>query len=148
MLPALNWTSPGSRRAVIMGCGQIGSSIAGILAEDGWSLHMIDLDPAAFSLLPAGMINDGQVVAIVGDGTLESDLRKSSTQDAEVFVAVSGKDARNALAAQIAKHVLQVKTVICRVNDPASKEMYEQFGIVTVSATALVTDMILQAARS
>ena len=147
MLPALNWTNPGSRRAAIMGCGQIGSSIASTLAEDGWSLHMIDIDPAAFSLLPAGMVDDGHIVAIVGDGTLESDLRKASAQDADVFVAVSGKDARNALAAQIAKHVLQVPTVICRVNDPAAKEMYEQFGIVTISATGLVTEMILQAAR-
>ena len=82
---------------------------------------------------------------IVGDGTLESDLRKASTQDADMFIAVSGKDSWNAMGAQIAKHILMVPTVICRMNDPVRNEMYSQLGLVTISATGLVTDMILEA---
>ena len=131
-----------------MGCGRIGLSIATALSEQGHTVHILDLSPSAFDLLPAGMKDDGRIVPIVGDGTREADLRRASTQDADVFIALSGKDARNALSAQIAKHVLQVPTVICRINDPTRKEMYTQLGLTAVSAAGLVTEAVLEATRS
>ena len=148
MLPPLNRTDPALRRVVIMGCGRIGSAIAATLAEEGTPLHILDLDPATFNLLPPSMVDEGHIVATVGDGTLESDLRKAATQDADVFIAVSGSDSRNALAAQIARHILRVPVVICRINEPARKEMYGELGIMAISATNLVTEMILEAVRS
>ena len=128
-----------------MGCGRVGASIAAALYERGHSLRVLDPDVAAFDRLPSGAIDDGHVVPIVGDGTLESDLRKAATQDADMFIAVSGKDSWNAMGAQIAKHILLVPTVICRMNDPVRNEMYSELGLVTISATGLVTDMILEA---
>ena len=103
------------------------------------------MDSAAFDVLPPGTVEAGQIVPMVGDGTLESDLRGAFVQDAGVFVAVSGRDSFNALAAQLAKHVLQVPTVICRINDPTRNEMYRALGLVTVSATRLVSDLVLEA---
>ena len=111
-------------------------------------MHILDLSPSAFDLLPAGMKGDGRIVPIVGDGTREADLRRASAQGADVFIALSGRDARNALSAQIAKHVLQVPTVICRINDPTRKEMYTQLGLTAVSAAGLVTEAVLEATRS
>ncbi len=78
----------------------------------------------------------------------EKDLRKAMIQDADVFIAVSRRDASNAMAAQMAKHVFRVSTVICRINDPTRKEMYSQLGLVTISATRMVTDMVLDASRA
>ena len=145
MHPSSSNTYPTSRRAVIVGCGRTGSSLAAALSERGYTVRILDLDPAAFELLPPGMIGDGHIVPILGNGTVENDLRKASTQDADVFIAVSDKDARNALAAQIAKDLLQVPTVICRMNDPTRREMYSQLGLVTVSAADLVTERALEA---
>lgn len=141
-------TDSGPRRAVIMGCGRAGASIATSLSEEGYSVTILDEDPGAFDLVPPGMIDDGHIVPVVGDGTLEHDLREASTQEADVFIAISGEDSNNALAAQIARHILLVPTVICRLNDPARREMYSQLGLITISATTLITGMVLEAAGS
>ena len=130
-----------------MGCGRTGSFIASTLVEEGWSVHVIDIDPNAFSLLPAGMVNEGHILTVVGDGMREVNLRRVLAHDADVFVAVSGKSASNVLAAQIAKQVFHLPMVICRVNDPISKQVYEGLDIVTVSTEALVTETILGTAR-
>ena len=131
-----------------MGCGRTGASIATALSEEGFSVNILDLDPSAFDRLPPGMTADGHIVPIIGDGTLEHDLRQAATQEADIFIAVSGKDTRNALSAQLAKHILQVPTVICRMNDPTRKEMYDQLELVTVSASTLITRMVVEAART
>ena len=150
MLPPQNQTNAasGSKHVVIMGCGRIGASVATVLAERGHTLHILDIDLSAFSPLPTGMIGDGRILPILGDGTLEVDLRMAATQDADMFIAASGKDALNALAGQIARHILQVPTVICRINEPTRKEMYSRLGLITISATSLVTEMVLEAAGS
>ena len=148
MLPSWNRAEAGAKRVLIVGCGRIGARVAATLAEQGHSVHVVDPDRDAFDLLPPGMVGSGQILPIVGDGTLEADLRKASAEDSDVLVAVAGRDTRNALAAQIAKHILQVPTVICRMNDPVRKEMYGGLGLITISASKLVTDMVLEAAGS
>lgn len=145
MLPLVNQTGTGPINVVIMGCGRIGASIAATLAEAGHAIHILDPNVVAFDLLPQGMVGDGRIVPIVGDGTRESDLRKTNTRDAEIFIAVTGKDTRNALGAQLAKHILQVPIVICRMNDPTRTEMYNQLDLSAISATKPVTDMVLKA---
>ena len=128
-----------------MGCGRVGASVATALWEEGCSLVILDLKPLAFDLLPPRVANDSRVTPIVGDGTLESDLRRASVEDADVFIAVGGRDAGNALSAQIAKHMLQVPTVICRIDDPTRNEMYGDLGLTTVSAAEVVTGRVLEA---
>jgi trk system potassium uptake protein TrkA len=130
---------------VIVGCGRTGAAIAAAMSETDSTVHILDMDMAAFDLLPVGLVDEGHIIPILGDGTLERDLRRASTQDADVFIAVSGKDAANALSAQIAHHMLHVPKVICRLSDSVMKEMYEGLELVTVSPTGLVTDLIIGA---
>ena len=137
----------GPRPVVIVGCGRTGAAIAAALSETGSTVQILDVSVTAFDLLPTGLIEDGQIVPIMGDGTLESDLRKASAQDAHVLIAVSGEDAANAMAAQIAHHILGVPKVICRLSDPILKEMYEGLELTTVSPTRLVSNLILSAAN-
>ncbi len=130
---------------MIVGCGRTGAAIAAAMSETDSTVHILDMDMAAFDLLPVGLVDEGHIIPILGDGTLERDLRRASTQDADVFIAVSGKDAANALSAQIAHHMLHVPKVICRLSDSVMKEMYEGLELVTVSPTGLVTDLIIGA---
>ena len=146
MLPATGPTNSGPKNVVIMGCGRIGASIADSLAEVGHTVHVIDRDAMAFDLLSPGLVGTGRIVPIVGDGTREQDLRKASAQDADMFIAMTGKDPCNALGAQIAKHILQVSKVICRMSDPTRTEMYGELDLITISATRPVTDMVIRAA--
>ena len=137
----------GPRPVVIVGCGRTGAAIATAISETGSIVQILDVSITAFDLLPTGLIEDGQIVPIVGDGTLQSDLRKASAQDADVLIAVSGKDAANAMSAQIARHILGVPKVICRLSDPVLKEMYEGLELTTVSPTRLVSNLIIDAAN-
>ena len=143
-----NETDARAKLVVIMGAGRVGVTVAVSLSDEGHTVHLMDLSEDAFDLVPQGKVEDGQIVPMVGDGTLEKDLRSAMTQDADIFIAVSGGDASNAMAAQMAKHVFRVSTVICRINDPTRKEMYSQLGLVTISATRMVTDMVLDASRA
>ncbi|HHZ61546.1 MAG TPA: TrkA family potassium uptake protein [Dehalococcoidia bacterium] len=135
----------GPARVVIVGCGRTGADIAVALSEAGYLALILDTEISAFDILPSGLIEDGDIQPILGDGTLESDLRRAFAQDASVFIAVSGNDAANALSAQIAHHLLHIPKVICRLNDLVMKEMYEGLELTTVSPTDLVRDLIIDA---
>ena len=131
---------------VLMGCDRLGGAVATMLAEQGHSLHILDPNVAAFERLPQGMIEDGHIVPLVGDGTDETDLRRASIQEADVFMALSGRDTSNALAAQVAKQLFRVPTVICRIDDPTKEQLYRDLGIVAVGAVTLVSQRVAELA--
>ena len=128
-----------------MGCGGLGASVAVSFFEQGHTVYVLDLSEEAFVRLPRGAIIDRQIVPIVGNGTVRQDLSRASLQDAGVFVALTGMDTRNALASQMAKHLYRVPTVICRIDDPAMQNMYNNLGIIAISATILATDLVIKA---
>ena len=140
--------TPRDKRAVIVGCGRLGATIATALADRDYRVFILDVDPAAFDRLPAEKVDADRIVPILADGTLEAGQRQASVRDADLFIAVAGRDTSNALAAQIAKHIFQVPTVICRMNDPVRQRMYADLGLVTISPTQLVTEMVLSAAQA
>ena len=144
----LNQRESEPRRVVIVGCGRLGVSVATSLTNRGHIVHILDSCAEAFSQLPPGEINDGHIVPVIGNGTLHQDLVRASIQDADVFMALSNADTKNALAALMAKQVYQVSTVICRIDDPTVKEIYENLNILAISATTLITDVVLEAAGS
>ncbi|MCI0437725.1 MAG: NAD-binding protein, partial [Chloroflexi bacterium] len=80
MLPSNSRNSEGPKRVVIMGCGRVGASIAAALANEGSAVHILDLDPKALRRLPQGEVRDGRIIPIVGDATLENDLKKAQIQ--------------------------------------------------------------------
>ena len=145
MQPSSNEPEARPKLVVIVGSGRVGLSAATSLSDEGHTVHLLDLVEEAFDLVPEGKIKDGQIVPIIGDGTLERDLRRAMTHDADVFISVARRDTTNAMSGQIAKHVFRVPSVICRINDPVRKEMYAQLGLITVSATKMVTDLVLDA---
>lgn len=136
----------GSKRMVVMGCGELGASIATSLAEQGHTLHMLELHPEYFDRLPPSQIESGHIVPIIGDGTLQQDQMRASVPDADVFLALSDDDTVNALAAQMSKHLYEVPTVICRIDDPTMQKVYNELGVVAISATSLVTEMVIKEA--
>ena len=128
-------------RILIMGCSRVGALVATALWMEGHQVVVLDPDAESLRRLPEEL----QENAIVGDGTIEDELRRAGVESTDAFVAVSGGDSSNALAAQMAKHVFQVDKVVCRINDPAHYEMYTDLGLEAVSPTRLISDMILQA---
>jgi trk system potassium uptake protein TrkA len=127
-----------------MGCGRVGTMIATVLWEEGNHVIVLDANPESLRRLPEEL----QKEAMVGDGSLEEDLRRGGIEISDAFVAVSTGDTTNVLAAQMAKHVFQVGKVVCRIDDPACFEMYKELGLNAVSSTQLISNLILQAVHS
>ncbi len=139
-------TTVGDRKVTIMGCGGMAASIAITLSDQGYGIHILDLRIDSFNRLPPGKTQSGEIIPIVGDGTLQQDLLKAAIEDADVFMALSDSDTRNALAAQVASNIFRVPTVICRVEDPIMQKVYAGLGIVALGATNLVAENAVKAA--
>jgi trk system potassium uptake protein TrkA len=139
-------TTVGNRKVTIMGCGSLAASVAVTLSDQGYAVHILDRRIDSFNRLPPGKTQSGEIVPIVGDGTLQNGLLKAAVEDADVFMALSQSDTRNALAAQVASNIFRVPTVVCRVEDPVMQKVYAGLGIVTIGATTLVADNAIKAA--
>jgi trk system potassium uptake protein TrkA len=118
---------------IIMGCGRLGAELATTLENDGHEVAVLDIDKFAFDHLPAGF--QGQ--RILGDGTDQDALRRAGAERADAFVAATRGDTRNARAAQIAKHVFQIKRVGSVIFDPIREEVYHDLGLRTINPTKL-----------
>ena len=130
---------------LIMGCGRVGAKVALDMAEAGNRVFIMDTETDRFLRLPAHLLESERIVAIIGDGTQEEDLRKADIEEADVFVAVGDRETGNLLAAQIAKHIFKVPKVVCRTNDPLKQEIYSEMGLLAVSPTGVISGMILDA---
>ena len=134
----------GLNRVTIGGCGRTGASIAMALCRPGRRVHILDTSVDAFDHLPRDVVRRGLLVPYLADITLESDLRKSGVQDTDVFIATAGSDAVNIMASQIALHILDVNSVVCRLDDPVKRELYEGLDITTISHTEILRDLALE----
>ena len=109
----------------------MGSRIAHQLDREGHSVTIIDRDPGAFKRFEMRGVfsNEFRGSFIVGDGTESDLLRKAGIEDADSFVAMTDGDNRNIMAAQIAQHMFNVPTVVCRIYDPIRTEVYRKLGL-------------------
>ena len=125
-------------KAVIVGCGRVGSSLADALDRAGHEVVILDLSTRSFDRLPSSF--SGQ--AVRGDGTDEDVLRRAGAEDADLFVALTEGDNRNIMAAQLAAEALAAKRVVAKINDPVRAKAYADLGIATLCRTGLMIDAI------
>ena len=132
-----------SRYVVVVGCGKVGAAIACGLVDNGLHVRILDTDPNAFEQLPRGRIENTRITPLTGDGTLEADLVRAGIADAEAFVAVTGNDNVNALAALAASNLFGVSSALCRIDDPDKQQTFNSLGLTAVSSTALLADHLV-----
>ncbi len=125
-------------KVVIMGCGRVGSQLAGLLAAGGHTVTVLDTDAHSFRRLPP----DFNGTALVGNGLDEEALKRAGIEEADAFVAVTQGDNRNVMAAQIAKHIFNVPRVICRIYDPLRQELYNSLGLEAISPTTIFAQIL------
>ena len=118
---------------IIMGCGRLGAELAVMLEEDGHEIAILDIDKYAFDHLP----NSFGGRKILGDGTDQDTLRRAGAERADAFVAATRGDNRNALAAQVARHVFQIQRVGSVIFDPIREEVYHGLGLRTINPTKI-----------
>jgi len=130
-------------RAIIVGCGRVGARVAAELDSRGEHVTVIDISPRAFSRLPPNF--GGETVR--GNGTDEDVVRTAGAEQADIVMALTEGDNRNALAAQLAKHTFHVPRVVAKINDPLRGEAYRALGVETICRTIILGDALVVAAQ-
>ena len=127
-------------RVIVIGCGRVGSALAGWLNAEGHDVRIIDRDPDSRRLLPPTLADAWQV----GNGFNRSTLDAAGTSRADAFVAVTAGDNTNIVAARTAKEVYRVPIVVARIYDPRRAAIYRDLGIPTVASVTWTVGQIHQ----
>ena len=128
-------------KIVIMGGGKLGAHLAENMLESKHIVRLIERDKNRCQRLA----NELDAVIICGDGTELGSLTDAETEDADCFIAVTGRDQDNLVACQLAKRQFHVKRVIARVNNPRNSQAMKAFGAdIAVSSTEVITNLIEQ----
>ena len=123
---------------IVVGCGRVGSELAGRLRREGHSVAIIDKNANAFRRLPEDW--DGQTVVGFGfdrDHLLEADIDKAGA-----VAAVTSGDNSNILTARIARETFEVPNVVARIYDPRRALIYQKLGIATVATVSWTVDQV------
>jgi trk system potassium uptake protein len=125
---------------VVIGCGRVGSELAGVLEKGAHTVALIDKNPAAFRRLPKHF--GGR--KIVGFGFDRDHLIEAGIEEAEALAAVTNGDNTNILSARVARETFGVERVVARIYDPRRALIYQRLGIPTVATVAWTTDQVLR----
>jgi trk system potassium uptake protein len=131
-------------KAVVIGAGRVGSSVAKRLAAEGWDVTAVDETEAALVRLG----EDWSGGFVVGHGMDLDVLRRAGIEDADAVVVSTNGDNTNIVVAQVAQDLFKVPLVIVRLLDPYRAEFYASRGLHTVCPTSTAIDVLTDALRS
>ncbi len=118
---------------IVVGCGRIGSQIAGALSSSGADVVVIDKNGDAFKRL--GTTFNG--VTLRGPGTDGGILEEAGIEHCDSFAAVTNSDAVNMMAAQVASRIYRVPRVVVRLYMPEKEQTARLLGLDYVGDAAL-----------
>lgn len=128
-------------RIVIVGGGKLGYHLATNMLESKHDVRLVEKN----KLRCMRLANELDVEVICGDGTEIETLEEAGTQNADCFIAVTGQDQDNLVAAQLAKRQFKAVKVIARANDPRNMDALRILGAdIAVSSTEIITNLIEQ----
>jgi trk system potassium uptake protein TrkA len=131
-------------KALIIGCGRVGSTVAKRLASEGWDVTAIDEKESALSRLG----EDWTGGFVVGHGMDTNVLREAGIEDADAVVVSTDGDNTNIIIGQVAQKRFGIECTVVRILDPARADFYAQRGLRTVCPTSTAIDVLTEAART
>ena len=131
-------------KAIVIGCGRVGSAVALQLHGSGWDVTAVDENEDALARLGEHWTGG----FLVGHGMDLQLLREAGIEDADaVFVTTDG-DNSNIVIAQAAQKHFEVPTVVVRVLDPARAQFYAARGLRIVCPTSAAIETLVEAVRA
>lgn len=125
--------------AIVIGGGRVGYFLSRDLLERGDEVTLVENDAARAEWLESQL---GSIV-MFGDGDEMAFLSTTGIERADAVLAVTGDDARNLVALQLAKRHFNVPLAIARVNNPANVEIFKALGIdEAISATEILLNAL------
>jgi trk system potassium uptake protein TrkA len=118
-------------KALIVGCGRVGSSVAKALQGAGWDVAVVDESEEALTRLGEAWPGEFHV----GHGMDTAVLEQAGIEDADAVIVATDGDNTNIVVAQVAKRRYEVPSVAVRILDPARAAFYRDRGLHVVSPT-------------
>ena len=119
-------------KAIVVGCGRVGSSVAKKLTKVGWDVVAVDENEEALARLgenwPGGFV--------VGHGMDVNVLREAGIEEADAVVVATNGDNTNIVVGQVAQKRFGIECTVVRILDPARAELYATLGLRTVCPTS------------
>jgi trk system potassium uptake protein len=129
-------------KAIVVGCGRVGSALAKELHDAGWEVAVVDESEEALERL--GEKWPGAFY--LGHGMDVSLLEEAGIADADLVLVATDGDNTNLVVAQIAQKRFEVERVIARVLDPRRAAWYSEQGVQTICPTQIAIEQLEQAA--
>lgn len=133
-------------KIIILGAGQVGSSVAENLASEPNDITVVDLSDKPLQELRDRL----DIQTVYGIGSHPSVLAQAGAEDADMLLAVTNSDEVNMVACQVAHTLFRTPTKIARVR---SAEYLQEEGLLqpgglavdlTISPEELVTNYVLR----
>lgn len=133
-------------KIIILGAGQVGSSLAANLASEANDITVVDIDQQRLALLNERY----DLQTVTGIASYPSILQRAGAKDADMIIAVTNSDEINMLACQVAYTLFHTPTKIARVREAEylrQNTLFSQEALpidVLISPEQLVTDHIVR----
>lgn len=98
-------------KIIVLGAGQVGSSVAENLAREANDITVVDVDSRALHDLQDRL----DLRTVVGQASHPDVLRRAGAEDADMILAVTNSDETNMVACQVAYTLFHTPTKIARV---------------------------------
>ncbi len=131
-------------KIIILGAGQVGSSVAANLVNEDNDITLVDNNPTALQSVSERY----DLRTITGIASHPSVLEKAGAKDADMILAVTNSDEINMIACQIAYTLFHTPTKIARIREAEylnNAPLFAQEALpvdVLISPEQLVTDYI------
>ena len=116
-------------RVLILGCGRLTTTLVPDLAHNGVEITVLSRDRECLETLAD---IPGVDVVLTTEPTMQDYLQLAGVDTADIFLALSDDDHRNALTAQIARYIFNVPKVICHLENPQLQILYAGLGLDVV----------------
>ena len=132
------------KKIAVLGGGQVGSSLAKILTDDGNDITLIDTNLSVIEDLQ----EDNDIKTIHGNASSPSILEQAEVNDCDILIATTASDEVNLVSCHLAKKMFNVPTVIARLRNSEFQVSTSGFDLdlfsidSIISPSQLVTDFI------
>ena len=130
-------------KAMVIGCGRVGSAVAQQLQGSGWDVTVLDENEDALGRLGESWTGD----FVVGHGMDLKLLKEGGIEEADAVVVTTDGDNTNIVIAQAALKHFEVPTVVVRVLDPARAQFYATRGLRIVCPTSAAIETLVGVVR-
>ncbi len=118
-------------KALIVGCGRVGSALARTLDEAGWDVSVVDESEEALGRLGEAWPGEFHL----GHGMDTRVLEDAGIETADTVIVATDGDNTNIVVAQVAQRRFEVPRVVVRLLDPARASFYSEQGLRVICPT-------------